>query len=63
MFEQNGTWEAILDADKRYVWHPYASAVDAPTVFPVVSAQGVRLALADGRELIHVWRFDTSPCR
>ncbi len=26
--------------------------IDAPPVFPVVSAQGVKLKLADGRELI-----------
>lgn len=52
MTGENRIWDTILDADKRYVWHPYASAIDAPTVFPVVAAQGVRLELADGRELI-----------
>ncbi|MFT6958777.1 MAG: adenosylmethionine-8-amino-7-oxononanoate aminotransferase [Halieaceae bacterium] len=52
MTEKNHIWDAMLDADKRYVWHPYASTIDAPTVFPVVSAQGVRLELADGRQLI-----------
>ena len=36
----------------RSIWHPY-SAIDSDTpVFPVVSASGVRLTLADGRELI-----------
>jgi adenosylmethionine---8-amino-7-oxononanoate aminotransferase len=48
MSEQND-WIAY---DKAHVWHPY-SAVDADLpIFPVVSAEGVRLRLADGRELI-----------
>jgi len=34
------------------VWHPYASMSDAPEAWPVVGADGVRLKLADGRELI-----------
>ncbi len=34
------------------VWHPYASLPAAQAPLPVVSAQGVRLRLADGRELI-----------
>jgi len=34
------------------VWHPYASMLDAPEVWTVVGADGVRLKLADGRELI-----------
>ncbi|MEJ2423046.1 MAG: adenosylmethionine--8-amino-7-oxononanoate transaminase [Candidatus Thiodiazotropha sp.] len=45
----NENW---IDFDRQHVWHPY-SAIDADLpVFPVVSAQGVRLRLADGRELI-----------
>ncbi len=48
MSEQND-WIAY---DKAHVWHPY-SAMDADLpIFPVVSAEGVRLRLADGRELI-----------
>jgi adenosylmethionine---8-amino-7-oxononanoate aminotransferase len=34
------------------VWHPYGSLPGALASLPVVSAQGVRLRLADGRELI-----------
>lgn len=42
----------LLARDRRCVWHPY-SALEAETpLFPVVSASGVRLKLADGRELI-----------
>ena len=44
--------EQLLSIDRQHIWHPYASAVDTPEVFPVVSAEGVRLTLADGRELI-----------
>jgi adenosylmethionine---8-amino-7-oxononanoate aminotransferase len=34
------------------VWHPYGALPSALAPLPVVSAQGVRLQLADGRELI-----------
>jgi adenosylmethionine-8-amino-7-oxononanoate aminotransferase len=34
------------------VWHPYGALPAALASLPVVSAQGVRLTLADGRELI-----------
>ncbi|HDY81670.1 MAG TPA: adenosylmethionine--8-amino-7-oxononanoate transaminase, partial [Halieaceae bacterium] len=40
------------NSDRAAIWHPYASATDAPEVFPVVAASGVRLELADGRQLI-----------
>jgi adenosylmethionine-8-amino-7-oxononanoate aminotransferase len=43
---------AWLAYDREHVWHPYSTLIDAPPVFPVVSAQGCRLQLADGRELI-----------
>ncbi len=45
-------WDTLQAADRASIWHPYASALDAPTVYPVVAASGVRLQLADGRELI-----------
>jgi adenosylmethionine-8-amino-7-oxononanoate aminotransferase len=34
------------------VWHPYGGLPGATATLPVVSAEGVRLRLADGRELI-----------
>ncbi|HEY7775554.1 MAG TPA: adenosylmethionine--8-amino-7-oxononanoate transaminase [Kineobactrum sp.] len=46
------TWEQLQAGDAEHVWHPYASATDTPEVYPVASASGVRLTLADGRELI-----------
>lgn len=42
----------MLDFDRRHVWHPYTSLKDPLPAYPVVSAEGVRLKLADGRELI-----------
>jgi adenosylmethionine-8-amino-7-oxononanoate aminotransferase len=46
------SWQSLQAADRASIWHPYSSAHDGPEVFPVVSASGVRLRLADGRELI-----------
>jgi adenosylmethionine-8-amino-7-oxononanoate aminotransferase len=38
--------------DQQYVWHPYSRLDSDIPVYPVESATGVRLKLADGRELI-----------
>jgi adenosylmethionine---8-amino-7-oxononanoate aminotransferase len=46
------SWEELQRADRAAVWHPYAPATGGPDVYPVVSASGVRLELADGRHLI-----------
>jgi adenosylmethionine-8-amino-7-oxononanoate aminotransferase len=46
------SWEDLQYGDRTAIWHPYASATNAPEVFPVVAANGVRLELADGRQLI-----------
>ena len=48
----SNTWQSLQQGDRSTIWHPYASATDAPEVFPVVGASGVRLELADGRQLI-----------
>jgi adenosylmethionine-8-amino-7-oxononanoate aminotransferase len=45
-------WDQLREDDRRVVWHPYASATDTPDVFPVISAHGVHLELADGRRLL-----------
>jgi adenosylmethionine-8-amino-7-oxononanoate aminotransferase len=45
-------WNALLVLDRERVWHPYGALPAALPSLPVVSAQGVRLKLADGRELI-----------
>ncbi|MCP3669666.1 MAG: adenosylmethionine--8-amino-7-oxononanoate transaminase [Gammaproteobacteria bacterium] len=44
--------EQIMALDNSLVWHPYSSIGSGLPVFPVASAQGVRLQLSDGRELI-----------
>ena len=41
-----------LDYDREHLWHPYSSMTKPSEVWPVQSASGVRLTLADGRELI-----------
>jgi adenosylmethionine---8-amino-7-oxononanoate aminotransferase len=46
-------WQALLALDRERVWHPYGGLPAAPPrALPVVSAEGTRLRLADGRELI-----------
>jgi adenosylmethionine---8-amino-7-oxononanoate aminotransferase len=44
--------DALLAFDREHVWHPYAALPAASAPLPVVSAEGVRLRLADGRELV-----------
>jgi len=46
------TEEEILALDAAHVWHPYGAMPSALAPLVVRSAQGVRLTLADGRELI-----------
>ena len=41
-----------LAIDQQHIWHPYSTMIAPPPVFHVQSAQGVRLQLSDGRELI-----------
>lgn len=43
------TW---LAWDRDHIWHPYASALTAPEMFPVKSASGVEIVLADDRRLV-----------
>jgi adenosylmethionine---8-amino-7-oxononanoate aminotransferase len=45
-------WAELGELDRRHVWHPYAALPASLVSLPVVSARGVRLCLADGRELI-----------
>jgi len=42
----------LIEFDKKHIWHPYTSLSHPTPVFAVESASGVRLRLADGRELI-----------
>lgn len=45
-------WDEALRFDREHLWHPYTSMLEPTPVWPVVSANGVRLTLAGGRELI-----------
>ena len=42
----------VLQRDRQYVWHPYSAMGSEDPLFEIESANGVRLCLADGRELI-----------
>ena len=42
----------LLKKDQQFVWHPYSSLSAPIPAYEVVSAKGVHLKLADGRELI-----------
>jgi len=42
----------LLQFDRDHLWHPYTSALAPLRAYEVTSADGVRLRLADGRELI-----------
>ncbi|MGI9292835.1 MAG: aminotransferase class III-fold pyridoxal phosphate-dependent enzyme, partial [Pseudomonadales bacterium] len=44
--------EKLLALDRAHVWHPYASMTEPPSVYPVVSANGVYLQLANGGKLL-----------
>ncbi len=41
-----------LSFDQANIWHPYTALTNPLPTYPVTSASGVRLKLADGRELI-----------
>ncbi|HEU4976076.1 MAG TPA: adenosylmethionine--8-amino-7-oxononanoate transaminase [Baekduia sp.] len=42
----------LLELDRRVVWHPYAPMPGTATPLEVTGAEGVRLRLRDGRELV-----------
>jgi adenosylmethionine-8-amino-7-oxononanoate aminotransferase len=49
---ESNQWAELLAYDRDHVWHPYAPLPAQSAPLPVVSASGVRLRLADGRELV-----------
>lgn len=42
----------LIAIDETHAWHPYTSTIDRDPVYPVVSAHGCLIELADGRILI-----------
>lgn len=52
MLSELSSWRQRLDFDCQHIWHPYTSISTPDPVYPVESADGVLLTLADGRQLI-----------
>ena len=46
------TEDELLELDAQHLWHPYTSFSKPTPVLPVVSAEGVRIELANGQKLI-----------
>ena len=44
--------EALLDFDRAHLWHPYTSMTDPAPTRLVTGAEGVRLTLANGTEVV-----------
>ncbi|MCG6862198.1 MAG: adenosylmethionine--8-amino-7-oxononanoate transaminase [Chromatiaceae bacterium] len=42
----------LVAVDEAHAWHPYTSTIDRDPVYPVASAHGCLIELADGRSLI-----------
>ncbi|GLS27346.1 adenosylmethionine--8-amino-7-oxononanoate transaminase [Marinibactrum halimedae] len=44
--------QTLIEWDKQHVWHPYSAVNSLAPIYPVSHAEGVRITLHDGRELI-----------
>jgi len=44
--------DEIINFDQQHVWHPYSAMDSDLAVYPVESANGVRITLTDGRVLV-----------
>jgi adenosylmethionine-8-amino-7-oxononanoate aminotransferase len=52
MAPQDTSAQDLVDRDRARVWHPYAPMPGALAPVPVAGANGTRLVLADGREVV-----------
>jgi adenosylmethionine---8-amino-7-oxononanoate aminotransferase len=52
MIDVDSAAAGLLELDRCHVWHPYSSMPAGADALQVVGAEGVRLRLADGRELV-----------
>ncbi len=52
MSDKSLSTEQLLEIDRQHCWHPYSSFDNPPPVYPIESAEGVRLTLRDGRTVI-----------
>ena len=50
--DRAGLKARMMAADRAHLWHPYSAIDNEMPVYPVASADGVRIRLVDGRELI-----------
>jgi len=48
----NKSSDTLIDFDRQHIWHPYSAIGANQPLWRVESAEGVRLRLADGTELI-----------
>jgi adenosylmethionine---8-amino-7-oxononanoate aminotransferase len=49
---RSGAEFGVREFDREHLWHPYGSMTDPMPTQPVVDAEGVRLRLDDGREVV-----------
>jgi adenosylmethionine---8-amino-7-oxononanoate aminotransferase len=49
---RSGAEFGVREFDREHLWHPYTSMLDPLPTRPVVAAEGVRLLLDDGREVV-----------
>ena len=45
-------YKQLLKTDKELIWHPYSALGSDLPIFPIISAKGVHLKLANGRSLV-----------
>lgn len=50
--EDRAYWASIAADDRTMLWHPYTSMVDPLATYVVRRAEGARLELSDGRQLV-----------